>query len=62
MKTNEIQSIKFAESHRDNLIQLADMAAGAIARSYRQESRDHAQRWRQMLAESGKIEDVWDFG
>ena len=62
VKGGKIQSVKFAESHRDNLIQLADMTAGAIARSYRQESRDHAQRWRQMLADAGKIEDVWDFG
>lgn len=55
----KIASVKFAESHRDNLIQLADMAAGAIARSYREDDRKDASRWRKMLA--GKIEDVWDF-
>jgi len=46
---------------RDNLIQLADMAAGAIARSYRLESRHNPRRWRQMLADADKIEDVWNF-
>jgi hypothetical protein len=59
MAAGKIASVKFAESHRDNLIQLADMAAGAIARSYRQDDRKDANRWRAMLA--GKIEDVWDF-
>ncbi len=62
MRAGKIQSVKFAESHRDNLIQLADMVAGAIARSCRAESRDNPHRWRQMLANAGKIEDVWDFG
>lgn len=59
VQTGKIISVKFAESHRDNLIQLADMAAGAIARSYREDDRKHADRWRKMLG--GKIEDVWDF-
>lgn len=52
-------NVKFTDSHRDNLIQLADMAAGAIARSYRQAVRKDADRWRAMLA--GKIEEVWEF-
>lgn len=55
----KIASVKFAESHRDNLIQLADMVAGAIARSYRSDERTMASRWRAMLA--GKVEDVWEF-
>ncbi len=58
-QAGKIASVKFSESHRDNLIQLADMAAGAIARSYRDGERKHADRWRKMLAR--KIEDVWDF-
>ncbi|MGZ8159761.1 MAG: DUF3800 domain-containing protein [Methylobacter sp.] len=55
----KIHSVKFAESHRDNLIQLADMAAGAIARSYRQDDRKNADRWRLMLRD--KLDNVWDF-
>lgn len=59
MAAGKLESVKFAESHRDNLIQLADMVAGAIARSYRDGDRKDADRWRKMLA--GKIEDVWEF-
>ena len=59
VQAGKIVSVKFSESHRDNLIQLADMAAGAIARSYRDDDRKYADRWRKMLAR--KIEDVWDF-
>lgn len=59
MDAGKLTSVKFAESHRDNLIQLADMAAGAIFRSYRQEDRKDATRWRDML--TSKIEDVWEF-
>lgn len=57
----QVRSIKFAESHRDDLIQLADMVAGAILRSYRSDDRAHAARWRQVLAQHGKLGDIWDF-
>ncbi|MGH8145017.1 MAG: DUF3800 domain-containing protein [Rhodanobacteraceae bacterium] len=57
----QVRSIRFAESHRDNLIQLADMAAGAILRSYRGGDRAHANRWRRVLARRGKLADIWDF-
>ena len=59
MEHGKLASVRFAESHRDNLIQLADMVSGAIARSYRHDDRKDADRWRKMLA--GKIEDVWEF-
>ena len=59
LAAGKLASVKFAESHRDNLIQLADMSAGAIFRSYRQDDRKDADRWRNMLA--SKIEDVWEF-
>lgn len=55
----KMANVKFSDSHRDNLIQLADMAAGAIARSYRNDIRKDAVRWRDMLA--GKLEEVWEF-
>ena len=57
--SGKIQSLKFADSRRDNLVQLADMAAGAIARSYREDGRARHDRWR--LALQPKIEDIWDF-
>lgn len=53
-----IKDVRFKASHGDLLVQLADMCAGAIARSYRRE-RDEPFRWRKMLAQ--RINDVWDF-
>jgi hypothetical protein len=61
LDTGKVRKITFAESHRDNLIQLADMAAGAILRSYRTDDRTQANRWRGVLARRGKLGDVWDF-
>jgi hypothetical protein len=55
----KIASVKFVESHRDNLIQLADMVAGAIARSYKEGDRSEHNRWRKML--TSKTRDIWDF-
>lgn len=53
-----VKSVKFKDSKKDSLIQLADMCAGAIARSYRQDRSD-AKKWRDMLAP--RINDVWEF-
>lgn len=58
-EAGKIVSVKFSESHRDNLIQLADMVAGAIARSYREGDRNAHDRWRKVLG--SKIQNVWDF-
>lgn len=55
----KVASVKFTESHSDNLIQLADMTSGAIFRSYRQNDRKNSTRWRDMLA--SKIENIWEF-
>lgn len=55
-----VSSVKFADSQKDDLIQLADMVVGAIARSYRSsEERSKARRWRDML--NKKIRNCWDF-
>lgn len=58
-RAGAIEDIKFVDSSSNALIQLADMVAGAIARSYNTEGRTNAQRWRRQL--NGKIEDVWNF-
>lgn len=55
----KIVDVKFAESHRNNLIQLADMVAGAIARSYREDDRNEHDRWRKML--NSKVRNIWNF-
>lgn len=53
-----VKDVRFKNSRNDVLVQLADMCAGAIARSYRPD-RDNHDRWRNMLAP--RINDVWEF-
>jgi len=53
-----IGQLRFTDSRSDRLVQLADMCAGAIARSYK-DNRADAGRWRGMIA--SKIEDIWNF-
>lgn len=60
LPAGSVSSVKFADSQKDDLIQLADMVVGAIARSYRtSEERSKARRWRDML--SKKIHNCWEF-
>ena len=54
-----IKNIRCVPSRGNNLIQLADMVAGAIHRSYR-DDRPNADRWRRQLRR--RIDDVWEFG
>lgn len=54
----KIKKVRMANSKNDNLIQLADMVAGAIHRSFRDDRRN-ASRWRDQLRY--RIEDVWTF-
>lgn len=56
--TGKVSKVKLVDSKGDNLIQLADMTVGAIARSYRTDRAD-ADRWRGML--KPRIDNVWDF-
>jgi hypothetical protein len=58
LSDDRLKSCGFSDSQRDPLIQLADMAVGAIARSYRTDRPDK-DTWRKLL--SAKIDDVWDF-
>jgi Protein of unknown function (DUF3800) len=53
-----IKSIVMRESHKEPLLQLADMAIGAIARSYRP-ARDDQTRWLRQLRP--KVDNIWDF-
>jgi len=56
---NKVKKIKFVDSKKDNLIQLADMCVGAITRSYKPNTRANHDRWRKMI--EGKIADTWEF-
>lgn len=55
---NMMYDFKFKDSRKDNLIQCADMVAGAIARSYAP-SKPNDTKWREMLRfEEG---DLWEY-
>lgn len=57
LREGAIKDVRFKNSKNDALVQLADMCAGAIARSYG--TRKDAERWRKMLRP--RINDVWEF-
>lgn len=54
----KIKKFKSVNSQADNLIQLADMTAGAIHRCYT--GKPNPDRWREMI--DARIEDEWKFG
>lgn len=56
----KIKKFKFTDSKSDNLIQLADMTVGAIARSYSKNRKD-SNRWLDVLKKNGKIKNIWNF-
>ncbi|MGD9109207.1 MAG: DUF3800 domain-containing protein [Gammaproteobacteria bacterium] len=56
----KIISLKFVDSKRDNLIQLADIVIGAVARSHDSSRKDH-KRWLNILESRGKIANIWSF-
>jgi len=58
MSTGRIAKFRFLDSKKDNLIQLADMSVGAIARSYNGVRKD-SKRWLNMLDK--KIDKIWEF-
>ena len=60
LDSGSVTKVDLKDSVKDPLVQLADMAAGAIARSYRSDRGD-SDRWRTRLQHAGKIENVWEF-
>jgi len=54
-----IKKFDFRDSRKDPHVQLADMCAAAIVRSYSDIRLDGA-KWRNMLERSGCINDVWE--
>ena len=55
-----IRSVELKDSRSDELIQLVDMAVGAIARSYKPDDRDSG-KWLKQLRASGHIDNIWEF-
>ena len=60
LDANAVQKVDLKDSMKDPLVQLADMVAGAIARSYKTERAD-SNRWRSILQKNGQLENVWEF-
>jgi hypothetical protein len=58
VRAGAMRDCRFSNSAKDTLIQLADMCAGAIARSFRTDRKD-GDRWRNMLRP--RLDDVWRF-
>jgi hypothetical protein len=58
VREGAVRDCRFSDSRTDPLIQLADMCAGAVHRSFRTDRRD-AHRWRDMLRP--RLDDVWTF-
>lgn len=54
----KIKKIKFVNSHQDNLIQLADMVVGAVARANHLPTKD---KWFKILESKGRIANIWYF-
>ena len=59
VKSNLKLKIELVDSNKNYLIQLADMVAGAIAKSYPNQIRQANANWKQSLGK--KVENVWDF-
>ena len=51
--TRQIKEVKFADSAKNNLIQLADMVAGSIHRSFENENSKHEDYLTRLLASKG---------
>ena len=57
--SNKIKKISFVDSQKDNLIQLADMVVGAIARTV--STTKDKNNYFDILAKTGKIDNIWNF-
>jgi hypothetical protein len=58
-KKQVFKDLKFVDSRRNVLIQLADIVTGAIHRSYNEEKID-CKLYKEIIKE--RIDDIWDFG
>ena len=54
-----VAEVKFCDSKKDVLIQLADMVVSAYARPFNNPGKADAFKWRNMI--EGKIENIWNF-
>jgi hypothetical protein len=59
-RENQFKKLKLVDSRSDNLIQLADMCAGAILRAHTHNNRKD-RTWQAMLHRARQIGDIWQF-
>ncbi len=57
---NKVASVRMLDSRSDNLLQLADMCAGAVMKARRTDDKRNARRL-DMLRRAGRVEDIWQF-
>lgn len=60
LRDGQIAKFGFVDSRSDNLVQLADMCAGAILRAHRSDLRRN-RSWLDTLRHAGRVEDIWQF-
>lgn len=60
LKPGTVKDYKLIDFRKNNLIQLADMTVGAIARSY-SDKRDNNDRWLKKLQKASRIDNIWEF-
>jgi len=58
--SDKVRKYKLVNSKKDNLIQLADMIVGAIARSFN-DNRKNSNYWLDILRRNKKIKNIWHF-
>jgi len=57
-ESRKVAKVKVQKSHRNNLLQLADMVVGAVARSYKTGKKDHAS-YRHIIQHRELRSQVW---
>lgn len=60
LSQKKIKKFKFVDSKSDNLIQLADMCAGAVQRACRSDEKRNDE-WLRILRDANCIDDIWYF-
>ena len=59
MPPSAIRKLKFSDSKKDVLVQLADMIVSAYSRPFHNPGKSDSFKWRNLL--ENKIETVWNF-
>lgn len=55
-----VKDVRFVDSRGNDLIQLADMCAGAVLRACRSDSKKNDE-WLKILHRAGRINNIWNF-